>query len=80
MLAAITKMSLKAFEQAVKTHPESAAAANNLANVQLKLGQHEAALTNAKKALQLAAEDAASQAQINDTMDDIRQARSAKRK
>jgi len=64
----------------VKAHPGSAAAANNLANVQLKLGQHEAALANAEKALQLTAEDAALQAQINDTMHDIRQARSAKRK
>jgi len=40
-------MSLKAFKQAVKAHPESAAA-YNLVNVQLKLGQHEAALANAE--------------------------------
>lgn len=71
---------LKAFQQAVKTHPESAAAANNLANVQLRLGQHDAAMANAEKAMQLAAEDAALRAQISDTMRDIRRAGPAKRK
>jgi hypothetical protein len=69
---------LRAFQQAVSAHPDSAAAHNNLANVQLALGQHAPALVSARKALQLAGSDTALQAQINDTLHEIAQAKKAK--
>lgn len=70
---------LKAFRQAVSSHPQSAAAHNNLANVQLALGQHAAALASANKAMQLAGEDAALKTQISDTLKEIGKAKTAKR-
>lgn len=71
---------LKAFQQAVSAHPESAAANNNLANVQLALGQHSAALSSARKALQLASDDTALQSQINDTLREIEQAKTSNKR
>ena len=70
----------KAFQQAVSAHPQSAAAHNNLANVQLTLGQRSAARASAKKALQLAGDDASLKAQISDTLQEIEQAKTADRK
>jgi hypothetical protein len=71
---------LKAFQEAVSVHPDSAAAYNNLANVQLALAQHAAALASARKALQLATGDMVLQAQINDTLREIEQAKTVKRR
>ena len=65
------KTAKTALQQAVKHHPDSAAAHNNLAHVLLTLGELNAAKKMADKALQLAGEDAELRAQVNETLQSI---------
>lgn len=68
------KTAATAFKQAVLAHPNSAAAHNNLANVLLAQGEATQALKFATQALQLAKldEDKKLQAQIQQTLDEIK--------
>jgi hypothetical protein len=65
------KTAKTALQQAVKHHPDSAAAHNNLAHVLLTLGELNAAKKMADKALQLSGEDAELRAQVNETLQSI---------
>lgn len=64
-----------AFRQAVDTHPDSAAAHNNLANVELALGHYAEAQQHAERALALAAPDSPLRPLIQDTLSAIRHRR-----
>jgi tetratricopeptide (TPR) repeat protein len=57
-----------AFRQAVNAHPDSAAAHNNLANVELALGHYAAAQQHAERALALTAPDSALRPLILETL------------
>ena len=64
-----------AFSQAVTAHPDSAAAHNNLANVELALGHYAEAQQHAERALALAAPDSTLRPLILDTLAAIDQRR-----
>jgi tetratricopeptide (TPR) repeat protein len=70
----------KAFRQAISAHPQSAAAYNNLAHAQLALGQVAAARDSANEAMRLAGDNAGLKAQISDTLKEIGQAGTTRRK
>ena len=62
----------KAFQQAIVTHPDSAAAHNNLAHVLLEQGNAKSAMQSAEKAMQLAGEDERLKSQVAETINEIR--------
>lgn len=64
-----------AFRQAVDSHPDSPAAHNNLANVELALGHYAEAQQHAEQALSLAASDSPLRPLILDTLAAIQQRR-----
>lgn len=64
-----------AFAQAVDAHPDSAAAHNNLANVELALGHYAEAQQHAERALSLVAPDSSLRPLVLETLAEIRQRR-----
>lgn len=60
-----------AFRQAIATHPDSAVAYNNLANVLLAQNQLAEAKLAAEKAMQLSGKDSGLQSYIQSTLDEI---------
>jgi tetratricopeptide (TPR) repeat protein len=64
-----------AFSQAVTAHPDSAAAHNNLANVELALGHYAEAQEHAERAFALSAPDSSLRPLILDTLAAIEQRR-----